>query len=35
MKNIYGLAHGLGVPYMHIRISNKPKYYSDNKLKNI
>lgn len=26
-KYVWVSAHGLGVPYMHIRISNKPKYY--------
>ena len=25
--------HGLGVSYLHVRISNKPKYYFDNSLK--
>jgi len=25
--------HGLGVPYTHVRISYKPKYYFDNELK--
>lgn len=34
-KYIWISTHGLGVPYMHIRISNKPKYYFDNKLKKI
>lgn len=31
-KYIWVSTHGLGVPYMHIRISNKPKYYFDKKL---
>ena len=25
-------AHGLGVPYFHLRVCNKPKYYFDNEL---
>ena len=24
--------HGLGVPYLHVRICNKPKYYGESKL---
>lgn len=31
-KYIWISTHGLGVPYMHIRISNKPKYYFDKEL---
>lgn len=27
--------HGLGVSYLHVRISNKPKYYFDNTLKKV
>ena len=34
-KYVWISTHGLGVPYMHIRISNKPKYYFDNELKKI
>ena len=34
-KYIWISTHGLGIPYMHIRISNKPKYYFDNDLKKI
>ena len=26
-KKVWISAHGLGVPYLHIRISNQPKYY--------
>ena len=25
--------HGLGVPYLHVRISITPKYYGNSKLK--
>jgi len=34
-KYVWISTHGLGVSYMHIRISNKPKYYFDNELKKI
>ena len=27
--------HGHGVPYLHVRISLKPKYYGNSKLKNL
>jgi len=32
-EKVYLSTHGLGVPYLHIRIENTPKYYSSN-LKN-
>jgi hypothetical protein len=31
--NIWISVHGLGVAYTHVRISNNPKYYFDNELK--
>ncbi len=31
-KFIWLSTHGLGVPYLHVRISNKPKYYGISKL---
>ena len=31
-KKVWISAHGLGVPYFHLRISTKPKYYFDEKL---
>lgn len=31
-KKVWVSAHGLGVPYFHLRIANKPKYYFDDKL---
>jgi len=31
-KPIWVSTHGLGVPYMHVRISNSPKYYFDKNL---
>ena len=31
-ENIWISTHGLGVNYLHIRISNTPKYYGDSKL---
>lgn len=31
-KKIYISVHGLGVPYMHVRISEEPKYYFDKNL---
>ena len=31
-KKVWISAHGLGVPYFHIRICNKPKYYFSEEL---
>lgn len=31
-KNIWVSTHGMGVPYLHVRISKYPKYYFDEKL---
>jgi hypothetical protein len=31
-NTVWVSAHGLGVPYFHIRICNKPKYYFDTQL---
>ena len=33
-NKIWVSTHGLGVPYLHIRISTSPKYYGNSKLKN-
>ncbi|MAF35866.1 hypothetical protein CL622_01990, partial [archaeon] len=30
--HIWISTHGLGVPYLHVRISNKPKYYYNSKM---
>lgn len=34
-KNIWISTHGLGVNYLHVRISNSPKYYENSKLQKI
>lgn len=34
-KELWVSTHGLGVPYLHLRISTKPKYYGSSKLKNM
>ena len=31
-KKVWISAHGLGLPFFHLRISQSPKYYFDNKL---
>ena len=31
-KKVWVSAHGLGVPYFHLRIATKPKYYFDEEL---
>lgn len=31
-KSVWISVHGLGVPYTHVRISSKPKYYFDDNL---
>ena len=31
-ERLYVSTHGMGVPYMHVRISSKPKYYFDKSL---
>ena len=32
-KKVWISTHGMGVPYLHIRIDIKPKYYQTNKYK--
>ena len=31
-KKVWISAHGLGVPYLHIRVCSMPKYYFDKEL---
>lgn len=32
-NKIWISTHGMGVPYLHVRICNKPKYYGESRLK--
>lgn len=34
-ENVWVSTHGLGVDYLHVRISNNPKYYESSKLKKL